>query len=555
MNVAWLQSDRIIPLGLFVISLIILGFQVSNSGLAHPNELLYAESARDMYERGDWLTPYFDGKPRLNKPILFYWFILIAYHIIGPSLFAARVCSVICGAIGVVLLYLIGRTLFDRTTGFFAAAIALSTWGYALYARYAMTDMALTMWITAAIYCLVYMQTLHETTSKHHWVFTFYAILGFGFSTKGPPALFPLLIAAVYLLWTRQGHFARQLFLSWGWLIFILIAAPWYVIMFVLHQDTLLDIAHMEVVARSRGQLSDTEPVWYYVPLLFGYFFPWSILLPAAIISYRWWRLDAAPDAGRLTLSWLGVILLLFSLIRGKNPQYILPAFMPLAIIIGHTFVHGLTRQVKTPRSMQVSTYVLAALLALCTLIAAFVISLLMQQLSSPLIYGHVIILAAGTAAFLWSLRRQHYRAVFAALAIPQLLIWLFFLGQSLPQFDYDPGAYFANAIRHHSTATDRVGSMRIEPKALLFFLQRPVTRIGNVEQARDFLQSPGRAFVVMREADWPRLSEIAEQPLYILETGKRFRELDADDLLPPWPYGSDLTEQLVLVSNASQGS
>ena len=151
MKVVWLRSDRAILLGLFALSLIILGFQVSNSGLAHPNELLYAESARDMYERGDWLTPYFDGKPRLNKPMLFYWFILMAYHVLGPSLFAARLCSVLCGAMGVLLLYLTARTLFDRATGLFAAAIALTTWGYALYARYAMTDMALTMWITAAM--------------------------------------------------------------------------------------------------------------------------------------------------------------------------------------------------------------------------------------------------------------------------------------------------------------------------------------------------------------------------------------------------------------------
>ncbi len=558
MNLVRMHSDRLILLGLLLLSLVILGFQVSNSGLAHPNELLYAESARDMYERGDWLTPYFDDKPRLNKPILFYWLILMAYHLLGPSLFAARLCSVLCGAVGVVLLYMIGRTLFDRTTGLFAAAIALTTWGYALYARYAMTDMALTMWITAAMYCLINMQRPHraqpqpEPTAPRLWVLAFYIILGLGFSTKGPPALFPLLIASAYFLWTRQGRLARQLFLSWGWLVFILMAAPWYAFMSYLHPNALLEVTHMEVVARSTGQLSDAEPVWYYVPLMFGYFFPWSILFPAAIVTYRWWRLEPTPNAGRLALCWFGVLFLLFSLVRGKNPQYILPAFMPLALIVGHTFAHHLRHRACMPRSMQVSAYTLAVLLALCTLVAAFFISLLMQARHSPMMYGHVFILAAGTAALLWSIRRRQYRAIFAALAIPQLLIWLFFLGQSLPQFDYDPGAYFANAIRRHSAAADRVGSMRIEPKALLFFLQRPITRIGNVEQARDFLQTPGRAFVVMREADWPRLSEISQQPLYILETGKRFRELDAHDLIPPWRHGPDLTEQLVLISNAS---
>jgi 4-amino-4-deoxy-L-arabinose transferase-like glycosyltransferase len=555
-NIACVRSERAILFGLFAISLIILGFQVSNSGLAHPNELLYAESARDMYERGDWLTPYFDGKPRLNKPILYYWFILAAYHVLGPSLLAARLCSVLCGAIGVVLLYLTGRTLFDRATGLFAAAIALTTWGYALYARYAMTDMALTMWITAAMYGFIQIQircqARPEAVPQRRWVMAFYVILGLGFSTKGPPALFPLLIAAVYLLWTRQGRLARRLFLSWGWLIFLLIATPWYILMFILHPDILLAVTHMEVVARSTGQLSDAEPVWYYVPLMFGYFFPWSILFPAAIVSYRWWRLDAAPHAGRLVLCWFGILFVLFSLIRGKNPQYILPTLMPLAIIIGHAFAHGLSRQAEAPRSMRWSAYLLAALMALATCFAAVFISLLMRQLHSPLMYGHVIILAAGTLALVWSLRRRHHRAVFAALAIPQLLIWLFFLGQSLPQFDYDPGASFASAIQRYSTATDRVGSMQIELKALLFLLQRPVTRIGDIEQARDFLQPPGRAFVVMRQADWPHLSEIAQQPLYILETHKRFRELDAYDLMPPWREGYDLTEQLVLVSNTS---
>lgn len=206
MNLAWIRSDRATILGLFVISLIILGFQVSNSGLAHPNELLYAESARDMFERGDWLTPYFNGKPRLNKPILFYWFILIAYHLLGPSLFAARLCSVLCGAIGVLLLYATGRALFDRETGLFAAIIALATWGYALYARYAMTDMALTMWITGAMYCFVHV--LRETPAQRRWVLAFYAILGLGFSTKGPPAILPLLIIAVFLTWARRGDLA-----------------------------------------------------------------------------------------------------------------------------------------------------------------------------------------------------------------------------------------------------------------------------------------------------------------------------------------------------------
>ena len=84
-STAWIRSDRLIVLGLFAVSLAILGFQVSNSGLAHPNELLYAESARDMYERGDWLTPYFNGKRFVNVLTAVKEVESLAYHeVISP---------------------------------------------------------------------------------------------------------------------------------------------------------------------------------------------------------------------------------------------------------------------------------------------------------------------------------------------------------------------------------------------------------------------------------------------------------------------------------------
>ena len=148
-------KDAIVITVLIGVSVAILGFQVSSTGLAHSNELLYAESARAMLERGDWLTPHFLGLPRLNKPILFYWLILLSYSIDGVSLYAARLCSVSFGVLGIVLTYLTGFALFDRRSGLAAALIVLTSWGYLLYARYAMPDMALTALITLSMYCVI----------------------------------------------------------------------------------------------------------------------------------------------------------------------------------------------------------------------------------------------------------------------------------------------------------------------------------------------------------------------------------------------------------------
>lgn len=548
---AMAHRDAVLIACLIGFSVAILGFQVTNTGLAHGNEFFYAESARTMIERGDWLTPFYRGAPRLNKPILFYWLILLSYSLGDATLYAARLCSVGFGVVGVVLTYLCGDALFDRKSGLVAALIVLASWGYLIHARYAMPDMALTAFITLTMYASI--RLVHDSASPQKWRFAFYVAMGLATLTKGPPALLPLLITATFLIWTRQPHKLSGLVSPMGWGLYLIIVAPWFVYIGVQHGSAWLSIARAEVVARSVGQLGDAEPFWYFVPLVAGYFFPWAILLPAMVWHYRWWQVGTpqAPHAGRLILCWFGVIFIVFSIIRGKNPQYILPVAIPLALLVGHTWVRFLTPRAEAlPRGLRWSFYGVSSLNAVLALGLALFITRFYESLGSMLLYGYVVLMATGALGVLWSIGRHRYRATFVILAATIWLCWLMFLGHSLPLYDTAPGSQFAQVLQTHLADHDRVGSMRIEEKSLLFLLKRPVSSLRSLAQTQAFLQAPGRAFVVMREADRQRFSEQSARPLYTLAAVRRFRQMELSDIIMAWREGSSIQETLVVVSN-----
>jgi 4-amino-4-deoxy-L-arabinose transferase-like glycosyltransferase len=338
-----------------------------------------------------------------------------------------------------------------------------------------------------------------------------------------------------------------------GWALYSIIVAPWFVYIGVQHGSAWLSAAHTEVVARSVGQLGDAEPFWYFVPIVAGYFFPWSMQLPAMIWRYRWWQVGTpqAPHAGRLILCWFGVTLLVFSIVRGKNPQYILPVAIPLALLVGHTWVRFLFPLTEAlPRSLRWSFYGVAGLNAVLALALALFITRFYESLGSAWLYSYVALIGTCALCLWWCIGRHRYLAIGVNLAATVWLVWLMLLGHSLPLYDTAPGSQFARVLQPQLSAHDRVGSMRIEEKSLVFLLQRPVSSLRSASQAQAFLQAPGRAFVVMREADRQHLAEQSARPLYTLASVWRFRQMELVDILRAWREDTSIKETLVVVSN-----
>ena len=77
----------------FVGVALILGFGVASFPLISPDEPRYAETAREMLERLDFIVPFCGYEPRYDKPILFYWFELLFFKTLGNKYTSAVIIN------------------------------------------------------------------------------------------------------------------------------------------------------------------------------------------------------------------------------------------------------------------------------------------------------------------------------------------------------------------------------------------------------------------------------------------------------------------------------
>ncbi|HEX5470314.1 MAG TPA: glycosyltransferase family 39 protein, partial [Lacipirellulaceae bacterium] len=110
-----------------------------------------AVCGQEMFSRGDWIVPTFNGQLRTDKPILIYWCMIAVYQLFGVSEMSARLPSALAGIGTIVLTFHLGRMMFDRRTGLMASCLAASALMFAVLARGATPDSLLIFCITASI--------------------------------------------------------------------------------------------------------------------------------------------------------------------------------------------------------------------------------------------------------------------------------------------------------------------------------------------------------------------------------------------------------------------
>ncbi|HEX7894816.1 MAG TPA: glycosyltransferase family 39 protein, partial [Terriglobales bacterium] len=86
-------------------------WRLASFGLIGADEPRYAQVAREMLARHDWVTPTLSGVPWLEKPPLYYWQAMISYRIFGVSDWAARLPAVVDATLLVLAAYWFLRRL------------------------------------------------------------------------------------------------------------------------------------------------------------------------------------------------------------------------------------------------------------------------------------------------------------------------------------------------------------------------------------------------------------------------------------------------------------
>jgi 4-amino-4-deoxy-L-arabinose transferase-like glycosyltransferase len=359
-------------------------------GLIGADEPRYAQVAREMLERHDWVTPTLGGQPWLEKPPLYYWQAMLAYAIFGVSDWAARLPAVVDATILVLAVYFFLRR-FRPGFELDGALITASSAGIIGYARAASMDMALATAFTAG---MLSWWSWHESGRKTHLAL-FYGFMAVGTLAKGPVA--PFLAVLVIILYAAAVRDLRRILKTiWppGILLFCAIALPWYFAVQIRHPEFFREFILEHNLGRfSKNLYHHTEPFWYYLPVAALALVPWTFFVTAGLIqSVRNWRTETTSlvrAGGNLENQfsmfagcWLIVPVLFFSISKSKLPGYILPAIPAGGLLLAEYLRHKLNPRGATPVSKWMA--VLHALLASAPIVPGLLIAYLVTQRRLP---------------------------------------------------------------------------------------------------------------------------------------------------------------------------
>jgi len=356
-------------------------FGLSYFGLVGADEPRYAQVAREMLARHDWISPTFEGKPWLEKPPLYYWQAMVAFRLFGVSDWAARLPSAFDATLMVVAVYLFLRRLHP---GFHldGALIVASSAGVIGFARAASTDMPLTA--TFAIAMLAW-YAWFETRLKSYLAVSYF-FLALGVLAKGPVAIVLAgLIVAGFAFARRERNLISQTLWFPGILLLAAVVLPWYVLVQIRNPNFFRIFILEHNLARFGTNLyHHPEPFWYYIPVTMIGLFPWTVFGTVACWKTgRCWlrgERDADDTFGIFLLIWLLVPVLFFSLSRSKLPGYIVPS-VPAGALLVAEYVRREILATHKAGMWQISVH---AVLASLILIPAMMVHYILLQQRIP---------------------------------------------------------------------------------------------------------------------------------------------------------------------------
>ncbi len=458
-------------------------FGLGAFGLVGADEPRYAQIAREMFERHDWVLPTLNGHPWLEKPVLLYWKIMTSYSIFGVHDWAARVPAAFHATALVLAVFFFMRR-FRFAGEMDAAMITASSAGMIGFGRGASTDML----VSAPFAMAMLSWWTWRETGKKLWLLLFYGLIGIGALAKGPvaPAL-AVLVIGTYAALRRDGKiFVRTLSIP-GFALFFVIVLPWFLA--VQHRAPqffrVFFIEHnLERFGTNLYQHS--QPFWYYIPVFLLATLPWTVFAVPAIVSaarnvVKKLRgsepATGEPDADGLTaflFVWLVVPIVFFSISRAKLPGYILPA-IPAAALLTADYLH---------RAQAVSRVKVAlhALVCAVLLVAALMAPFAMVKVPPPQAMQVGMMITGGVIAImvLLMVRREGVRVLHFVTLVPTVLAVAFLLRPAAPIIDKTQSARtVAEELSHHVSSDVPVAVFQVKRDivyGLIFYRNQPVS-------------------------------------------------------------------------------
>lgn len=321
--------------------LVFFFYRLGSVALIGPDEPRYAQVAREMLERGDFITPTIGGQPWFEKPVLTYWLIAACMRWLGVTELAARLPSALLATLTACVLYLTGRRLISSRLGLLSALALIISVMFASFAHGASTDMPLAAVMSIGLCCFFLFDNEENERWQRRFILAAFGCWGLAVLAKGLVGiLLPAVIIGPYLLATHQIGKLRKMQLLLGLMLFLLVVSVWYVPVTIKHGWMFINeffISH-HFQRFTTPKFHHPGPIYYFIPVILVGIFPWPAFLISAVSRLRLSERKSAEPMLRLRwfcAMWILVPLVFFSLSQSKLPGYILPVVPAAALLVG----------------------------------------------------------------------------------------------------------------------------------------------------------------------------------------------------------------------------
>ena len=549
-------------LPLLVLAALTFFIGLGRGAITDADEAFYAESAHEMVASGDWVTPYYNYEPRFQKPVLYYWLTAATYRVTGETEMAARLWAAFAGVGLVLVTAACGRRWFDEATGLMAGTIVATNFGYFSIGRMSLPDLPLTFCITLAIWAGL-MATLEQERNPRRFVLL--AALGFalGFLAKGPVGLIiPALVIFPVLFIERRSIALSPGDIVLGLLLFLVVAMPWYVLMWMRHGNDYLQgfFVGDNFERFATAKYNDPRPWWFYLPVLAGGLLPWTplaLVWAGPLTQFLRRRRDVGTIELRLIL-WALLPLMFYTLSVGKQPRYILPVLPPVAVLLASSIIER-TQEWRSLDGVRMRPRRNLAIVMGSMLSGLFfvVLAALLYRMKPLLINvapfyptaAAYLIGALGLLVIATTLTGA-WRGAPAVIAIAAALTFPALQFGGLANGADDTVRQMSRLVNTNRTNNEQIGTYGVFVRNLVFYGGHQTVDVITDDQAVDFLSQPGRVLMVAPAEAFDRLQKekgiqvrrLAELE-YFNEAGVRARTL-------LWPDPERDLTRVVLAAN-----
>ena len=308
---------------------VILIFKLGSWGLTFSSEARYAEIAKEMFVKGDFINPVLLGIKHLHKPPVTYYLTALGYQLFGINEFGARFFMQVALVLQLLFVFKITLLLYKKEKIAFAATLIYSSFPIIIIAvRNLTTDAYLTTFILGSIY--FWLQ--YREQSKPYFLYLFYIFLGLIFETKGPVGfIVPLTFIITHKI-VNKSKIEISIHQILGFLLFLVVSLSWYLAVIYKNEGLLDYFLNTQIVERiSKNKFNREKPIWYYIVLMPLVGLPWVFYL-ILYFKKNLKKIITKKSTDFILLVTFSVLFIILSLSTSKLILYILPLYFILAI-------------------------------------------------------------------------------------------------------------------------------------------------------------------------------------------------------------------------------